>query len=82
MTNIIVTEEKVSVNVEAANRESGSDGVCPIKEPISNFFSWTLEYNFAFLHSHANALFQVNKKCTKKEIQTLCILILGLQHAK
>lgn len=39
MTNIIVTEEKVSVNVEAANRESGSDGVCPIKEPISNFFS-------------------------------------------
>jgi hypothetical protein len=30
------------------NEESGSDGVCPIKEPISNFFSWTLEYNFAF----------------------------------
>lgn len=31
MTNIIVTEEKVSVNIEAENRESGSDRVCPIK---------------------------------------------------
>lgn len=82
MPNIIVTEEKVSVNVEAENRESGSVGICPIKEPISNFFSWTFEYNFAFLHSHANALFQVNKKYRKKEIQTVCILILGLQHAK
>lgn len=60
------------------NRESGLDGVCPFKEEISNSLSQTLQYNLAFFHSHGNALFPGHKRCTKKEIQTLCILILGV----